>query len=58
MDDLPHSAPEELAKRLRALAAGLTNPADIAAVHRYADEIEREAEALRSKVNSDEKEAR
>jgi hypothetical protein len=41
MDDLAHSAPEEVAKRLRALAAGLTNPADIAAVNKYADELER-----------------
>jgi hypothetical protein len=58
MDDLPHSAPEELAKRLRALAAGLTNPADIVAVHRYADEIEREAEALGPKVNQTRSKAR
>jgi hypothetical protein len=43
MDDLPHSTPEEVAKRLRALAGGLTEPEDIAAVNKYADELEREA---------------
>ncbi len=49
MDNLAHSPPEEVAKRLRALAAGLTNPADIAAVNKYADELERAAEAERSR---------
>lgn len=29
--------------RLRALADGLTDPADIAAVNKYVDELEREA---------------
>lgn len=45
MDDLPHSTPEEVAKRLRALAVGLTDPADIAAINKYVDELERKANA-------------
>jgi len=44
MDDLPHSTPREVAKRFRTLGEGLTNPADIAAVNKYADELDREAE--------------
>ena len=44
MDDLPHSTPREVAKRLRSLGEGLTDPADIAAVKKDADELEREAE--------------
>jgi hypothetical protein len=43
MDDLPHSASADVAKRLRALADGLSDPADIAAVRKYADELERRA---------------
>lgn len=43
MEDLPHSTPEDVAMRLRALADGLTDPADIAAVNKYVDELEREA---------------
>jgi hypothetical protein len=45
MDDLPHSTPEEVAKRLRSLGEGLTDPADIAAVNKYVDELEREAKS-------------
>jgi hypothetical protein len=45
MDDLPHSTREEVAKRLRALSEGLTDPADIAAVNKYVDELEREGRA-------------
>lgn len=33
----------EVAKRLRSLSDGLSDPADIAAVNTYADELEREA---------------
>lgn len=40
MDDLPHSSPEEVAKRLRELAKGLTDADDIAAVNKYVDELE------------------
>ncbi len=47
--------PEEVAKWLRALAAGLTNPADIAAVNRYADELEQGAKAQRAKSKKDKK---
>lgn len=47
MDNLPHASPEEVAKRLRALADGLTDPADIAAVNKYADELERQTRARR-----------
>lgn len=47
MEDLPHSSPEDVAKRLRALADGLTDPADIAAVNKYVDELEREAKQRR-----------
>jgi hypothetical protein len=50
MDDLAHSAPLEVAKRLRALAAGLTDAADIAAVNKYADELERNGPAQYRKV--------
>ena len=50
MDDLPHSTPEDIAKRLRSLAEGLTDPADIAAVNKYVDELERNAKATRLKV--------
>ncbi len=49
MDNLDHSPPEEVAKRLRTLAAGLTNSADIAAVNKYADELERADKAERSR---------
>lgn len=42
MDNLPHDRPEDLIKRLRALAVGLTNAEDVAAVRGYADEIERD----------------
>ena len=45
MDDLPHSPPAEVAKRLRSLTAGLTDAADIAAVNTYADELERKERA-------------
>jgi nitrate reductase assembly molybdenum cofactor insertion protein NarJ len=45
MDDLPHSTPEEVAKRLRSLAEGLTDPGDIAAINKYVDELERKANA-------------
>jgi hypothetical protein len=47
MDDLPHTAPEEVAKRLRALADSLTDPADIAVVRKYADELERQSKEKR-----------
>lgn len=47
MEDLPHSAPEDVAKRLRALADGLTDPADIAAVNKYVDELEKAAKEQR-----------
>lgn len=47
MDNLPHAPPEEVAKRLRALANGLTDPTDIAAVHKYADELERQTREKR-----------
>jgi hypothetical protein len=50
MDDLPHSTPEDVAKRLRSLGEGLTDPADIAAVNKYVDELERNAEAARLKA--------
>jgi hypothetical protein len=50
MDDLPHSTPEDVAKRLRSLGEGLTDPADIAAVNKYVDELERNAKAARLKV--------
>ena len=49
MDDLLLSAPEDVAKRLRSVAEGLTDPADIAAVNEYADELERKAQAARLK---------
>jgi hypothetical protein len=45
MDNLPLSTPEEVAKRLRALGEGLTDPADVAEVNKYVDELEREAKA-------------
>ena len=41
VDDLPHSSPQEVAKRLRELAKGLTDAEDIAAVNKYVDELER-----------------
>jgi hypothetical protein len=42
MDNLPHCSSAEIAKRLRELAKGLTDPEDIGAVHKYVDELERE----------------
>jgi hypothetical protein len=45
MDNLPHSTPAEAAERLRALSEGLTDPADIAAINKYVDELERKANA-------------
>jgi hypothetical protein len=50
MDDLPHSTPEDVAKRLRSLGEGLTDPADIAAVNKYVDELERKAKAAQNKL--------
>jgi hypothetical protein len=52
MDDLPHSSPEDVAKRLRELAKGLTDPDDVAAVNKYVDELEQIAKAQRSSSNS------
>jgi len=49
MDDLPHSSVEDVAKRLRELAKGLTDADDVAAVNKYVDELEREAEFQRSR---------
>jgi uncharacterized coiled-coil DUF342 family protein len=43
MEDLPHASSAEIAKRLRELAKGLTDPEDIAAVHKYVDELEKES---------------
>ena len=45
MDDLPHSSAEDVAKRLRELAKGLTDVDDIAAVNKYVDELERRVRA-------------
>lgn len=49
MEDLPHSSHAEVVGRLRALAKGLTDVADIAAINKYVDELEREAETPLSK---------
>jgi hypothetical protein len=50
MDDLPHSTPEDVAKRLRSLGEGLTDPADVAAVNKYVDELERKAKISRNRT--------
>jgi len=49
MNDLPHTDPLEVARRLRNLAAGLTDPDDMAAVNKYADELEQAARARHRK---------
>ena len=43
MPKLKDAPPDEVAKRMRDLAAGLSNPADIAAAEAYARELERTA---------------
>jgi plasmid stabilization system protein ParE len=48
MQNLADSPLEEVAQRMRNLAGGLTEPADVQAATRYADELEDAAEALRS----------
>ena len=48
MDNFAHDEPEVVAKRLRIIAASLTDPADIAAVNKYADELERSVKAQRA----------
>lgn len=53
MDDLPHSSHAEVVGRLRALAEGLTDAADIAAINKYVDELERKAKSPSSKFESD-----
>ena len=40
MTSLKESSPAEVAQRMRELAAGLTEPADIAAAESYAKELE------------------
>ncbi len=44
MPDLKDAPPEEVAMRMRDLAAGLSDPADIKAAEAYARELERKAE--------------
>jgi hypothetical protein len=44
--------PAEVAARFRQLAAGLTDPADIAAVRRYAEQIEAEERSRQANVTS------
>jgi hypothetical protein len=44
MPNLKDAPPYEVARRMRDLAAGLTDPADIQAAEAYAIELERKAE--------------
>ena len=44
MPNLKDAPPDEVARRMRDLAAGLTDPADIEAAEAYARELERKAE--------------
>ena len=53
MRDLKDAPPEEVARRMRDLAAGLTDPADIAAAEAYAKELERAAAKERSAFKLD-----
>jgi hypothetical protein len=54
MPNLKDAPPEEVAMRMRDVAAGLSNPADIQAAEAYARELERKAErdrrALRTRI--------
>jgi hypothetical protein len=47
MPNLKDAPPEEVARRMRDLAAGLSDPADIKAAEAYARELERRAEKSR-----------
>ena len=44
MPNLKDAPPDEVARRMRDVAAGLSDPADIRAVEAYARELERKAE--------------
>jgi hypothetical protein len=48
MRNLKEAPPEEVARRMCDLAAGLTNPEDAAAAEAYAEELERAAERFRA----------
>lgn len=50
MPKLKDAPPEEVARRMRDVAAGLSNPADIKAAEAYARELERKAEMDRRAV--------
>jgi hypothetical protein len=47
MPNLKDAPPDEVARRMRDLAAGLSNPTDIEAAEAYAGELERKAETNR-----------
>lgn len=44
MPNLKDAPPDEVARRMRDVAAGLSDPADIKAAEAYARELERKAE--------------
>jgi hypothetical protein len=48
MRNLKKAPPDEVARRMRDLAVGLTNPADAAAAKAYAEELGRAAERFRA----------
>ena len=52
MPNLKDAPPEEVARRMRDLAAGLSNPADIEAAEAYARELERMAASSSAKRRS------
>ena len=55
MPNLKDAPLDEVARRMRDLAAGLTDPADIAAAEAYAGELERAAAKKRSVFKLDSK---
>ena len=58
MPNLKSAPPDEVARRMRELASGLSDPADIKAAEAYARELERKAEKEGRASRQDRRQAR